>query len=578
MQSIIRPDTINGTNRAENFPVASVLLRPCDRDIVKAYYAFARFSDDIADSPNLSTSDKLAALNILEDALHGRVTDSDFVEIHAAQRLRKAFLQRGLKFENASDLLTAFRQDSGDKDTETWQELLAYCQHSAAPVGRFLLDLHGESKAAIDASDALCAALQILNHIQDIAEDHTLRNRHYIPLNWDNGPHAEFNDLNKQKSTADLRACIDTTLSLTKPLLDKANTLPDFLQSKRLRAEAVAIVSLANDLYTALHKGDPMADRIAPTKFQKVKAAAKAIGSFVFCKAEPALLPPDTATTVSAIVDASGSSFRHGMRCLPKARQQGMYAIYAFCRCVDDIADDETATVEDRLTRLDAWHKSISELERSPANPQSSKLTEALAAVAARYGLVYEECHAMIDGMRMDVLGPICCPDDETFTLYCRRVAVSAGLLSLPIMGACDSQSRKFAEHLGHALQCVNIIRDVAEDAQLGRCYLPISVLDECGISTRCPHEIINHPNIGIARQKLADTAHHHFDNALNALTLHNADALRPARLMMLAYQDILRRIEAQGWSNLTRPAKPPIWKKLWLLTKIPSPQQETRP
>jgi len=571
MTPAITKQTVSGAERPENFPVASVLLRRSDRQVVMAFYNFARFADDIADAPHLSVADKIDALNILDDALHGLGTESQLVDISSAVMLRAKLVERGLSVKNASDLLIAFRQDAENTNTETWEALLDYCQYSANPVGRFLLELHNEPKAAIEASDALCTALQILNHIQDIGEDFKTRHRRYIPLYWPNGPHAETKDLTHQASSEQLRACIDQALDRTEILLKQASLLPQKSQCRRLRAESVAILDLAYALLRALRHNDPLTTRIRPNKTDAWNAAKSAVKS-LFWETDQTLLTPNARQTVSQIVDASGSSFRHGMRSLPTSRREAMYTIYAFCRVIDDIADDDGLPQDDRLQALQNWEQILKAIEQGHRPNVQTPLIEAMIDVHARFGLDIEECQALITGMKTDVLGPVIRPSEDEFVLYCRRVAVSVGLLCLPIMGATDTHAKTFAHELGHALQCVNIVRDVAEDAALGRCYLPHELLEEFGITNLSPDAIVAHPNIGKARAIIAARARMHFRNAHAALTEYNYEALRPARLMMVGYRDVLDRIEAAGFDKLSKPNKLPKWKKLFLLAKLPKP------
>lgn len=170
----------------------------------------------------------------------------------------------------------------------------------------------------------------------------------------------------------------------------------------------------------------------------------------------------------------------------------------------------------------------------------------------------------------MDVDGPIVVPDEETFVLYCRRVAVSVGLLALPLMGADSGAARRFALALGHALQCVNIVRDVAEDAAIGRFYLPREVLTDCGVAPGLVEAMLADPNLGAARAKIAARARAHFAAAEAALTKADAAALLPARLMMAAYRDVLDRIERKGFSTLAPPKRPGKLRRALCLLRLP--------
>ena len=165
------------THRDENFPVASHLVSKRHRAAILAFYRFARAADDVADDPALSESEKIRKLDRFEDTLLGRTGD-----IADALPLRAVIAERGLLPKHAQDLLTAFRMDAGKHRYADWDELIHYCSYSAMPVGRFVLDVHGESRALWPANDALCAALQIINHLQDCGADYRRLDRVYIPL------------------------------------------------------------------------------------------------------------------------------------------------------------------------------------------------------------------------------------------------------------------------------------------------------------------------------------------------------------------------------------------------------------
>jgi phytoene/squalene synthetase len=459
---------------------------------------------------------------------------------------------------------------TGERDLD---ELMAYCRASAAPVGRFLLDLHGEARRAVPDADALCAALQVLNHVQDVGEDARLRARVYIPLAWPDGARAEAADLTAAACTPGLRACLDHALARAARLLDAADPLPALVQSPGLRAEAAAIVFLARALLKRLRGGDPLAERIRPSRADFARAAAVALRALI-APPPPRLLRGEAEQTVAEIVARSGSSFRLGLACLPRDRRQAMHALYAFCRVLDDIADAPGPTRAERHRALDLWTACLDRLESGVADDDAPPLVDALASIDARHGLDFAECRALIDGMRMDVDGPVVAPDAETFALYCRRVAGSVGLISLPLLGAEDAAARRFALALGDALQYVNILRDVAEDAAIGRCYLPRDILDARGIPLGDAAAIAAHPGIGRARALLAERAAARFADARKALTPGNARALLPARAMMAAYEDLLRRMARQGWSDLAPPARRGRLARLPCLLRLPQPRR----
>lgn len=243
----------------ENFPVGSLLLPARLRPHVAAFYAFARAADDIADSPALAPAEKAARLDRLAAALQGRGNEPAPA---VARRLRESLAGTGAAPRHALSLLEAFRQDATKRRYADWNELMAYCDRSAAPVGRYLLELHGESRDLWPASDALCAALQVLNHLQDCGEDYRALDRVYIPQAWLAGEGVGVAALDEPACGPALRRVLDRMLDATDPLLDRARPLPRGLRSRRLAMEAAAILAIARRLAALLRERDPLAERV----------------------------------------------------------------------------------------------------------------------------------------------------------------------------------------------------------------------------------------------------------------------------------------------------------------------------
>lgn len=252
------------TTKDENFPVGSWLLPADVRPHVIRFYAFARAADDIADSPTLSREAKLAGLAGVEAALGGREPTTPAEQ--AAAALAADLAETGVTPLYARHLLQAFTRDARNDPTRTWSDLLAYCRFSAAPVGRFLIDSHGESEHAYTASDALCAALQILNHLQDIKDDYRLRERVYLPLQWLKMEGAALEELGAECASPALRRVIDRALDGVATLLVAARPLPTLLERRGFRAEAAIIVAIAERLARRLRRRDPLARRVALTR------------------------------------------------------------------------------------------------------------------------------------------------------------------------------------------------------------------------------------------------------------------------------------------------------------------------
>jgi len=261
----------------------------------------------------------------------------------------------------------------------------------------------------------------------------------------------------------------------------------------------------------------------------------------------------------------SSSSFYAGMRVLPKAERKAMYAIYAFCRVVDDIADDQIGDRVERAVELDAWRSDIDALYSGRPPGRAAFLSRA----REQFDLNRADFHAVIDGMAMDVARDICGPDADELDLYCDRVASAVGRLSVRVFGMERAPGERLAHHLGRALQLTNILRDVDEDAAIGRVYLPRELLDQAGIALTNPIEIISDPGIDRVARELARQARTHYDAAIGLLKQRPRGRLLAPRLMAAAYSKVLARMEAQGWSpprQRVRVSKPALlWIMLWL-------------
>jgi presqualene diphosphate synthase len=263
---------------------------------------------------------------------------------------------------------------------------------------------------------------------------------------------------------------------------------------------------------------------------------------------------------VEQIVRAAGTSFYRGMRVLPPDRRYAMYAIYAFCRMVDDIADEESPFA-DKAPRLDAWRLRVDRLYRGEAD---DAVTSVLAAAVRAFALRREDFLAIIDGMQMDAEAAIVAPDLATLDLYCDRVASAVGRLSVRAFGDCSEAADRVAHSLGRALQLTNILRDLREDAERNRLYLPREWLDEAGVA-HDPRQALALPGLPAVCARVAALAHAHFRDAQAAMRECDRGAMKPARLMGATYAAILSRLERQGWQRPQARISLPAWQKLWL-------------
>jgi squalene synthase HpnC len=256
-------ETPSGKGRGgENFPVGSWLIRRDLRQHVHAFYRFARNADDIADNPELTPDDKLRRLDRMADILEGAPGGDS----PAATAMRASLAQSGVAADHCHDLLKAFRLDAVKRRYRDWDELMRYCRYSAAPVGRQLLDLHGEGRNTWPPSDALCAALQVLNHLQDCAADYRALDRVYLPLDELDRAGCTVEALAAPVASAALRRAIESLIEGTEALIVEARDLPPRVVARGLRRECAVIVALAGRLARRLRSGDPVATRVKLTR------------------------------------------------------------------------------------------------------------------------------------------------------------------------------------------------------------------------------------------------------------------------------------------------------------------------
>jgi squalene synthase HpnC len=253
------------THKDENFPVASWIIHPRHRALILAFYNFVRTADDIADHATLDAPAKLALLDELEANLLGQ-GDAQ----HEGVALRAALAERGMPPRHAQDVLTAFRMDVNRRRYGNWDELIHYCSYSAMPVGRFMLDVHGESKATWPASDALCAALQINNHLQDCGADFCELDRVYIPDDTLARFGATHPDLGQSKSSPALLACIRELADKTDILLRESDVLGVQVADVRLGCEIAVIDNYAREILKLLKVRDPLSERVHLSKMELV--------------------------------------------------------------------------------------------------------------------------------------------------------------------------------------------------------------------------------------------------------------------------------------------------------------------
>jgi len=255
-------------HKDENFPVGSFVLRASVRAPVMAFYRFARAADDVSDSPTASPNTKLRLFDVMRATLDGR-NNADL----NAQQLRDILANTPVPLTHAHDLLTAFERDVTKLRYDDWDDLIDYCRYSAMPVGRFMLDVHGEARTLWPQSDALCAALQIINHVQDCGEDRAALDRVYLPQDILAAYGARVEDLNANHASAALRTALGDIVTRTSKLMDEANGFSAEIKDWRLGVEVAVIDALARDLLRLLRTRDPLSKTVHHSKATTARIA-----------------------------------------------------------------------------------------------------------------------------------------------------------------------------------------------------------------------------------------------------------------------------------------------------------------
>jgi phytoene synthase len=529
-QSVAVAATPTRDHDEENFPTASLILARPLRAKVMAFYRFVRTADDIADSAELVPEEKLRRLAAMAAAL-----DDPGTAMPEAAGLHR----HAVGTEEARAMLVAFRQDATKTRYADWAELEHYCAHSANPVGRMLLRLHGDGDNAAGnaAADGLCTALQVLNHLQDLVGDRAALDRIYLPTPWldcAGGEAAFFDPANITRR----REVLNSALDCVEEELDRAAGLARSLQSRRLAIQSAMTVACARKLLARLRAADPVLKRVALTKLDFVRALAGALRS----------TGPSDAALVASRVSRAGSSFARGMAALKGERRRALWGVYAFCRAVDDIADNTMPEAEKRRFLAD-WRRKL-------VAPDCAVSRE-LAFAREAYGVPMAECEAMIAGMETDATDHLRLQTEDELHLYCRRVAGSVGAMSVRIFGAPEAEA--FGLRLGHTFQLTNILRDIDEDAERERVYIPRDLLAAAGIPEGPAREIVAHPNFAPICDRLAQQALAGFARAREEIGAFPAQAMLPAAVMAWGYHRLLQRLVARGFAQ--RGARPKLTK-----------------
>ena len=267
--------TLTKNHKQENFPVGSWLLSQKIRFKILIFYKFARAADDIADSANLSSNEKIKRLNLFKKAIESN--KSNKIKISRVVDLRKICIKNKIKINHALNLLKAFKQDAIKKRYKNWSELIRYCKYSAVPVGRFMIDLHKEKQKAYKYSDPLCIALQILNHLQDCKEDYENLDRVYLPMQFLKKYNVKLSQLKKNVTEKNLRLVFNEILKNTEKLIIEAGKNKKNMKHKHLSLETSFILEIAKKLLQLLKNNDPLKKKVMLKKFDYIYCFAKGL-------------------------------------------------------------------------------------------------------------------------------------------------------------------------------------------------------------------------------------------------------------------------------------------------------------
>jgi phytoene synthase len=479
------PGALMALANEENFPVASALLGGRVRAHLLAIYGFARLVDELGDTFGQAPEERLPALEWLEAEL-----DRAFAGAAAhplLQRLSRTVSECGLPREPFARLIEANRADQRVARYGTWEELLGYCSLSADPVGELVLGVLGvATPERVALSDRICTALQLAEHWQDVAEDRA-RGRVYLPAEDMARFGVAESDLDAERAGGALRELIAFEVARARALL--IDGLP-LLATLRGRARA-AVAAYAGGGLAALDAieaagFDVLAGAPRAGRGRRAAASARALALARGAAGEGA----GARRECEAITRREARNFYWGIRLLPPGKRSAICAVYAFARRVDDIGDGPLPGPE-KLRRLEALEADVRALiDGSPRTPDP--VLDGLAAARERFPLPADALTELIEGVRMDLRGEHY-ERFEDLLVYCRRVAGGIGRLCLAVFGTRDERAQAWApaaaDELGVAMQLTNILRDVREDAERGRVYLPREDLARFGLGERLPEQ-----------------------------------------------------------------------------------------
>lgn len=537
----------------ENFTIGSWLLPRSMRHHLAAIYAFARTADDFADEGTAPAAERLARLDAWECALdaclRGDADDPIFVALgHSIRTL-------DLPVDPFRRLLRAFRTDVAWRGFDTDVEMLTYCEDSANPVGQLVLALFGHRDAERRAlSDRICTGLQLANFWQDLGVD-LARGRCYVPRATLAQHGCDEAALGRPEPSPAVRRLLAGEVSRARTLLLEGTALATRV-SPRLGREVRLFAAGGLAILGKITAADYTVVRARPTLSRREQA--RLVVDAAWGRRPPATPQVDEAYRYCReVTRRSASNFAWAFRLLAPERRAALEAVYAFCRFVDDVADD--AGRRNPAALLARWREELGHVyEGTPTHP----IGVALADAVRRFPLAREDFEGLIDGVAMDLTPRRFETFDELWT-YSWHVAATVGLLCIAIFGARDPASRQYAVDLGVACQLTNILRDVREDAERGRIYLPLEDLRRFDVSEAALRAGRWSPQVGALMAFECGRARAYYLRARGSLPPADRLALAPAEAMRGIYERLLDRIEARHFDVFGAKVTVPRYQKV---------------
>lgn len=571
------------TAHYENFTVGSWLLPRRVRKPLAAIYAFARIADDFADEGDRPAAERLEHLRAWEEQLEacyaGHASDPVFVALaDTVERFR-------IPIDPFRRLLEAFRQDVAFEPFPTFADLLQYCHRSADPVGHLVMALFGYDDPERRAlSDKICTGLQLANFCQDVNID-AARGRVYIPLEEVRRFGCTADEVAYGESSASLRALLRFQVERARTLLTEGSELADRVDRRLARevrlfaAGGLAILDAIEaqgfDVFTSrptLSSGHktrlilrvllttPAASQ--HTSFDKLSTngSPPPPNQFPFAvRSRPDASLADAYAYCQEVTRRSSSNFYYAFRLLPAERREGLCAVYAFCRFIDDIADD--AGRRDPRGLLARWREELARVhDGAPTHP----IGRALADTVRRFPIAPQHFLDLIRGVELDLTRQRYGTFDELYE-YCYLVASTVGLMCIEVFGHHHASAREYAVDLGIAFQLTNILRDVREDAARGRIYLPLEDLRRFDCSEDDLLRGRYSPRVGALMAFECGRARAYYLRAGGALAAEDRSPLAPAEAMRLIYERLLARIEARHFDVFAGKVTLPRYEKVTL-------------